>query len=222
MDTGYNFGWWVTDALEQSPTLFAAWVFWVLFSITLHELAHGWAAIQRGDRTPVELGRMTLNPVVHMGPMSLIVFAIIGIAWGVMPVNPSRMRGRHADAVVAAAGPMMNLSLALVCGGAAGAIVRYADPSGGVWFHPWLFFHVGCWLNLLLAMFNLLPAPPLDGSRILASFVPSYRRLIEGEHAIPLMIIVFAAVFMGGFDWIFSGAMWTAGWWSGVVAGALP
>ena len=218
MGSDFNFGWWVTDALETSPMLLVAWVFWVIFSITLHELAHGWAAIHRGDRTPIEQGRMTLNPIVHMGPMSLIVFALVGIAWGAMPINPMRLRGRHADAAVAVAGPLMNISLAVVAGVGAGVVLRYTDPSGGVWFNVWLFFSAGCWLNLLLAAFNLLPAPPLDGSKILASFWPAYRRLIEGEHAIPLMIAVFALVFLGLFDWLFVGAMDVSAWWSGLVA----
>lgn len=221
MDSGFDFGWWVTRALEESPMLLVAWVFWVLFSITLHELAHGWAAIRRGDRTPIELGRMTPNPLVHMGPMSLLVFAVIGIAWGAMPINPSRLRGKHADAFVAFAGPMMNLSLAAASGALGAVTLRYAGAEG-FWFNAWLFFSVGCWLNLVLAAFNLLPAPPLDGSRILASFSAPFRRLVEGEHAMPVMIVVFAIVFLGGFDWLFSAAIDAAGWWMAAVQRLLP
>ena len=80
-------GWWVTDALSVSPVLLISWVVWVIGSIVLHELAHGWAAISRGDRTPIERGHMTWNPLIHMGGMSLLVFAVVGIAWGMMPVN---------------------------------------------------------------------------------------------------------------------------------------
>jgi len=222
MGSGYDFGWWVTRELEKGPMYLVGWVFWVIFSITLHELAHGWAAISRGDRTPIEQGRMTLNPLVHMGPMSLIVFALVGIAWGSMPINPMRLRGRHDDAAVAAAGPMMNISLAVVAGVGAGAALRYADASAGVWEQVFLFFWVGCWLNLVLAAFNMLPAPPLDGSKILASFWSSYRRIIEGEHAIPLMIAIFALVFMGALDWMFRGCAIAANWWSSQVVGLLP
>jgi Zn-dependent protease len=217
-----NFGWWVTDALDAHPMLLVSWVFWVIFSITLHELAHGWAAIRRGDRTPIELGHMTMNPIVHMGPFSLVVFAVVGIAWGAMPINPSRLRGRHAEAFVAVAGPMMNISLALVAGVATGVLLRYTEPTEGVLYNLWIFCSVGCWLNLLLAGFNLVPAPPLDGSRIFASFVPAYRRLVEGEHAMALMILVFALVFLGGFDWLIAGSMEAGAWWSALVARALP
>ena len=110
-------GWWVHNAfVNGGAIMLVAWIFWVLFSITLHELAHGWAAIWEGDMTPRELGRMTANPVVHMGGLSLLVFAAIGIAWGMMPVNPSRFRHRRwGDAIVAAAGPVMNILLSIVC-----------------------------------------------------------------------------------------------------------
>jgi hypothetical protein len=79
---------WVHDlyATDQT-TMLIAWIFWVIFSICLHELAHGWAALWQGDHTPRRLGHMTMNPLVHMGGWSLIAFAIIGIAWGAMPVS---------------------------------------------------------------------------------------------------------------------------------------
>ena len=79
------------------------WVFWVIFSICLHELAHGWAAIWQGDRTPRETGHMTMNPMVHMGGASLIVFALVGIAWGLMPTDPSRYRWGRRGRIQAAA-----------------------------------------------------------------------------------------------------------------------
>lgn len=106
--------WWVSAYWEADPALLVSWVFWVIVSIVLHELAHGWVAIRLGDRTPIETGRMTWNPLVHMGQTSLIVFALVGIAWGMMPVNPSSLRGRYGDAWVSLAGPAMNLALALV------------------------------------------------------------------------------------------------------------
>ena len=106
-------GWWVADFLRAfGPAFVIAWAFWIIFSICLHELSHGWAAIALGDRTPIESGHMTFNPLVHMGGMSLVAFALIGIAWGAMPINPARLRGRYAEALVALAGPAMNLVLA--------------------------------------------------------------------------------------------------------------
>ena len=85
-------GWWMADLWQQNPMLLCSWVFWVILSICLHELGHGYAAIKCGDDTPRLSGHMTLNPIVHMGVPSLVMFAIVGIAWGMMPVDPSRFR----------------------------------------------------------------------------------------------------------------------------------
>ena len=75
-------GWWVADMWSESPARLISWVFWVILSVTLHELAHGVAALWQGDRTPEETGHMTWNPLVHMGQWSLIMFVLVGIAWG--------------------------------------------------------------------------------------------------------------------------------------------
>jgi len=189
--------WWVADLLKDDPVMLVSWVVWVIGSIVLHELAHGWAAISRGDRTPIETGHMTWNPLVHMGGMSLLMFALIGIAWGMMPVSAWRMRGKHAEALVAAAGPGMNLLLCL------GSIVLAAvwgeyGAFAGANMHRNLetFLMAGAFLNLVLMMFNLLPVPPLDGARVLASFAPGYRAMIERPQAQTASIIAFVLVFM--------------------------
>ena len=72
------------------------WLFWIIASITLHELAHGWAAVARRS-TPRALGHMTASPMVHMGPMSLIALALVGIAWGAMPVNPQNFAWAESE-----------------------------------------------------------------------------------------------------------------------------
>lgn len=199
-------GIWITDSWSADPVFTIAWVGWLIVSITLHELAHGWAAISRGDRTPIEMGRMTFNPVVHMGMMSLLMLALLGIAWGVMPVNPSRMRGRHADAFVAAAGPAMNIALAIL------SILLYVawnvmmNSSLGssipahVQDNAMMVFHAGALLNVVLALFNMLPIPPLDGSHIAADFFPGYARLLSGPQGQYLGLGLFIAV------WLFGGS----------------
>lgn len=197
--------WWVTAALEAGGVgLVAAWAIWVIVSITLHELAHGWAAISRGDLTPIHTGHMTWNPLVHMGGPSLIIFAVTGIAWGMMPVDPSRMRGRYADAFVSAAGPAMNFALAAFCilAGVIGEIVLNSgsgDPNMEMLRSTRLFFGVGCWLNVALGLFNLIPAPPLDGSRILANFSRKYQEFLftQGGQFVGLLVFMVAFLFAG-------------------------
>lgn len=189
-------GWWVHDLYQAGRvTELLSWIFWVILSICLHELGHGWAALWQGDDTPRRLDRMTLNPLVHMGPWSLAAFALIGIAWGVMPTDPSRYRwGRRGHIVVAGAGPATNLLLAAVTLTALGFWIALA-PSGGR-FHTnvAIFLWTGGWLNVLLAMFNLLPAPPLDGASILGGFSFRMWQLFRHPNA-PLVGLVVIVLF---------------------------
>lgn len=211
-------GWWVADLLQDNPALLVSQIVWVIGSIVLHELAHGWAAIRQGDRTPIETGHMTWNPLVHMGGTSLIVFALVGIAWGAMPVNPSRFRGRYGDVLVSLAGPAMNIALAAV---AVVIGVLWTTFAGGVgeplWSNFAMFFYAGAFLNVFLAIFNLLPIPPLDGSRILAGFSPAYRRLIESPNApfVGLALMVLIVSTMGGR--LMDSAQWVVDRSSGLV-----
>jgi Zn-dependent protease len=179
--------------------MLASWIFWVIFSISLHELGHGWAAIRAGDNTPRETGHMTWNPIVHIGWFGLVAFAAFGLAWGAMPVNPSRFRGRHADATVAFAGPGMNLSLAVVCI-VLGAIWLCFGMSGRapalLGENLWTFFVIGSSVNLLLFALNLIPLPPLDGARILESFVPGANSWAMSQGGQMLALAVFVGVFI--------------------------
>jgi len=187
--------WWVSDILSDrqlGPTILAAWVFWVVFSIVLHELSHGWMAIRCGDNTPIYSGHMTWNPIVHMGWFSLVVFMLIGIAWGAMPVDSSRLRGRYDEAKVAIAGPLMNILLAIVC--VVGSVVTFklGAASGGDTFTKFtIFFATGGMINIVLFMFNMLPLFPLDGGRIVASFFPAYGRLFASQGAMIFALIMF-------------------------------
>ena len=93
-------GWWVSDVLDglaNGKVVLTSWIVWVAISISLHELGHGWMAIRCGDRTPIDTQHMTINPFVHIPPMAWIMFALFGFTWGLMPVNPSRFRGRYDE-----------------------------------------------------------------------------------------------------------------------------
>ena len=191
---------------QSDRFMLVCWIFWVPFSITLHELGHGWAALWEGDDTPKHLNHMTWDPFVHMGGMSWLVFALVGIAWGAMPVNPLRFRHRiYGDAIVSVAGPVMNLGLTLVCGLALAIVTSFFwESAGEAWFRNLgTFLSTGGFLNDALFLFNLVPIPPLDGSRILACFSRPYRHFIGSPHAQQLSMFAFLLLFFVGGRYIF-------------------
>ena len=214
-------GWWVQVAWNTSPAYLVSWIFWVLFSITLHELAHGWAALYEGDQTPREQNRMTANPLVQMGSTSLIVFFVIGIAWGMMPVNPSRFRHhRLGEALVAFAGPLVNLILAFVSLTILGIVIAFGPVSPSNWLRTIeTFLLVGGFLNIILFVLNLLPIPPLDGSRILAASSIRIRHLYNHPRSVMIGFITMLAIFyLGAANFIFAGSMQLAGEYAALVA----
>jgi len=192
-------GWWVHNLYEQGgAALVASWVIWVIGSIVLHELAHGWAALWQGDETPRELDRMTINPMVHMGPWALLMFAVIGITWGMMPTDPSRYRwGRRGRVVVAAAGPAMNLLLAFVALTALG-LSGLSLAEGETAKRLAQFLLIGGFLNIALAMFNLLPVPPLDGSGILAGLSWKWYQWSQDPRVATYSLLALMALFFIG------------------------
>lgn len=168
-------GWWISDLYQQGETVvLMSWLVWVVVSIVLHELGHGFAALWEGDTTPRDTGHITLNPLVHMGWFSLIALLILGIAWGLMPVDPSRFRHRRKGwVIVAAAGPAVNLALSAVCIVLCALAIRYGTQAEPLATNLRMFLITGAWLNIYLMVFNLIPIPPLDGSKIVEGF--SYR-----------------------------------------------
>ncbi len=188
------------DRLSGLVQFFAAAAIPILFGITLHEVAHGWMARRFGDRTAEMLGRLTVNPLKHIDPLGTVVVPLLmawlgGFIFGwakPVPVNPRNLRNpKQSMIAVAAAGPMANLLMAL--GWA--LILRVlllADPSAETRL---LFFiemaRIGIFFNLLLAVFNLFPIPPLDGGRVLRGLVPeSIGTRIDAVEPYGLIILV--------------------------------
>lgn len=168
----------------------------VLASLTLHELAHAYVAWRLGDPTAKQEGRLTLNPLVHVDPFGALMFGLTALLAGLpfgwarpVPVNPGYFRrAKEGMAVVAAAGPAMNFALALVCL----AAIRHLDLSG-------LAFDVAekaYIVNVVLGLFNLIPVPPLDGSRIVGAVMDNatYARWIRLDEV--GMIAVFGLFFL--------------------------
>lgn len=155
-----------------------------LLGIILHEVAHGWVAARRGDPTAAQMGRLTLNPLPHIDPTGLLVFAMTSLTgsfvfgWAKpVPVNPRYFRNPVRDMMlVALAGPVTNFVLALVFAIVLRLVVNVLPPSEWGGDSSYLFvlsmLQAGIVINCGLAWLNLLPIPPLDGSKVLAYFLP--------------------------------------------------
>lgn len=172
----------------------------ILFSMTLHEVMHGFAAFWLGDDTAEREGRLTLNPIKHIDPFLTILLpvmlAIIGgpIFGGAKPVpfNPARLKyDEWGAALVALAGPLTNLVIALVLF----ASYQLFDPGSASFAGNFLI--TGVWVNLGFFVFNMIPVPPLDGSRLLYALAPDFVRrgmeVVERYGLIMIFLLVLVA-----------------------------
>jgi len=150
-----------------------------ILSLSFHEFAHAWSAWKLGDDTASREGRLTLNPLSHIDLLGTIILPLIGVPFGwakPVPVNPARFRRdvsmSKGMAITASAGPLANVLLAVVAALLLGLAVRFApglvEPDSPARF----FLHAMLQMNVGLALFNMLPVPPLDGSRIVAWLLP--------------------------------------------------
>lgn len=144
-----------------------------LTSMPLHEWAHAWTAFQLGDDTAARRGRLTINPLAHLDPIGTLSLVIFGFGWGKpVPVRPYRLRGdmRRSHALVSIAGPLSNLILAMLA--AIPFRLGWMIPGGGAMISAQSILIRFIRINLALMIFNLIPFPPLDGSRVLAWLLP--------------------------------------------------
>lgn len=173
----------------------------LVIALSIHEFGHAAAAELQGDHTARLAGRLTLNPAAHIDPLGAMAMVLVGFGWGKpVPFNPAGLRNRRfGSALVALAGPVTNVVLAFM----AAALLAFLDPVAEIARN---FLATMLTLNVLLAMFNLLPIPPLDGSRILASLLPPSR-----QHIIYFLdrwglLILFIGVFFVFRDALFNAA----------------
>ncbi|MCF2148494.1 site-2 protease family protein [Desmonostoc muscorum LEGE 12446] len=176
------------ETLFTEPIYFFRIIIIVIFSITLHELAHGWAAMSQGDNTPQKTGHLTLNPVVHMGKESIIFLCLMGIAWGQMPVNPSKFRSpKLGNILVSAAGPLSNLTLGILFIAVLKLIANFSLPG----LFSVEFLYLAARINLILFLFNLLPIPPLDGFHVFSEIFPKLKALENTQFGLFAMMLLF-------------------------------
>ncbi len=189
----------------------------LVFSLTVHESAHAWAADRLGDPTARSLGRVSLNPLVHADPIGTFLFPLVGLAthapligWAKpVPVATWRFREPRRDyLLVAAAGPMSNLSLAVLAAGAlrlfpvSAFVPGLASASGGAQVLAPLgrLVWTALEINLLLAIFNMLPIPPLDGGTVMAGLLPE-RAAAGFDRLRPYgFVLLYALLLSGGFS----------------------
>jgi len=210
----------------------------LIFSAILHEYAHGWMAHRLGDDTALREGRLTLNPLKHLDPIGSVVVPLLlvitkapfFIAWAKpVPYNPYNLRDqKFGELKVAAAGPVTNFGLAIIFG----LIARFltlpvitktqlainllsgandsalALTTGSVIASLTLLALLACLINLVLGLFNLIPIPPLDGSKILAAFLPEAGRRVLYQIERYGFIILILLITSGFFSFVYTGAVW--------------
>ena len=200
----------------------------LVLSLTVHEFAHAWSAWRLGDDTASRMGRMTLNPISHIDPIGTLLLPILGVPFGwakPVPVNPARFRRdvnmRAGMALTAAAGPLSNVLLAVVAAVAFGLLARFAPHTLETGLGTGELLSALLRINVALAIFNLIPVPPLDGSRIVDGFLP-YRLRPQWqaiERFAPFLLVgvflfgwrVIGAPVVAVYHWIFDLSLRLAG-----------
>lgn len=179
------------------PTLilmFLSYAMIILVALPVHELSHGLMAYKLGDNTAKWNGRLTMNPFAHLDVLGTLMIFFVGFGYAKpVPVNPRNFRNYKAGmALTALAGPFSNLLMAFL----SLAVLRIADPAQTNAL-LWIFFFTFANINIGLAVFNLLPIPPLDGFRVAANFLPARWSYFVDRYQMYITFIVMALIFSG-------------------------
>jgi len=175
------------NKLISIPGLFIAIIF--------HELAHGYIAYKLGDPTAKQAGRLTLNPIAHMDPIGFISMLIFRFGWAKpVPINPIYFKRRKLDTIlVSVAGPISNFIMAII----SGLIISSGIIKNSIILEILV---ITLWYNIMLGVFNLLPFPPLDGSKILASLLPTKYEYMFYKYEKPLHLILIILIISNTID----------------------
>ena len=177
----------------------------LIMSAVVHEVSHGLAALWQGDPTAKYMGRLTLNPIKHLDPIGSVILPLLlvltrspfFIAWAKpVPYNPYNLRNqKYGPAIVGAAGPLSNIFIALIFGFSLKVLLVTGNISVDFGSPAFVVFYYIILINLMLAFFNLIPFPPLDGSKLLFAIVPireETQRQLEQFGMIFLFIFIYA------------------------------
>lgn len=182
----------------------------VLVTITVHELAHGYTAYLLGDNTAKNAGRLSLNPLAHLDPLGAILLFVTGFGWAKpVPINPFYFKGNRSRGIllVSLAGPLSNIVLAFVLAMFVPLAARFNMSLAQI-------IASAIYLNIYMAIFNLLPIPPLDGSKILASLIPkgaAYKFLsVMDQYGMILLLVLAITNVFGKIISPIAGGIYTA------------
>lgn len=183
------------NLLLSEPTVALAWVAAIIIAITIHEFSHALVAKLQGDSTAELEGRVTLNPLSHVDPMGFLVLVLFGFGWGKpVPFNPYNLKAkRWGPALVSLAGPASNLIGVIFFGLVFRLVLQIGNLPADNLLHTFLAFIVQ--FNVVLMLFNLLPIPPLDGSKLLSLLPQQFEGLVEGLQRYGFVILLFVIFF---------------------------
>lgn len=170
--------------------------FVVFCCLPIHELAHGWVANLLGDNTAKNQGRLTFNPLAHLNPIGTIMIFLFGIGYAnPVPINPNNFKKpKQGMALTALAGPVSNVLLGFISVFFCYAIQKFTgyQAEDSIGSAVAVFFYFAAYVNVTLAVFNLLPIPPLDGSKVLAAVLPdkAYYKYMQYERYVMLAVLI--------------------------------
>lgn len=198
--------------LFSNPIIFFIWAFALVYAITIHEFAHALSAKMLGDFTAEREGRVSLNPLVHLDTMGTLAILFIGFGWGKpCPYNPYNLRDRKwGPVIIGLAGPFANVISGIIFALIAGFLLKYGLTGENMLV---IFLAHLSFLNFALMLFNLIPMPPLDGSKLLLALIPEENYILKQQIQQNGQWILMGLIFFSLIGFNIFGFIGTTGYW---------